>query len=183
MGFFGLFLAMLAVIARTALRFVVARVAESLRLARRLDAAERAAEFVNLAFVGELLPLGDLDQFQHFVEMINHLLEAVGNFRGVLDRLADGRGIGGSEIRKTRPRRSGFRCRRTFNPLLALGPVRSVRPSWAIRTFRPLLHEALRRRADRLGVFAFHGCRRWLRNRRFTGRFDRSGFRRDFMRG
>ena len=43
--------------------------------ARRLDAAEGAAEFLNLTFVGELLAFGDLDEFEHFVELINHLLE------------------------------------------------------------------------------------------------------------
>jgi len=53
--------------------------------ARRLDAAERAAKFLDLALVGELLALGDFDEFQHFVEMINHLLERLGNLRGVLD--------------------------------------------------------------------------------------------------
>ena len=185
-GFFGLFFAVLVVFARGAGRIVVARVAESLRLAGRLDAAERAAEFVNLAFVGELLPLGDFDQFEHFVEMINHLLEAIGNFRGVFDGLADGRGVGGSEIRITRTRRSWFRGRRAFQPLVALSsgrPFRSFGPVRAIRAFRPLRHEALRRRADRLCAFAFHCCRRLLRNRRFTGHFARSGFRCDFVSG
>lgn len=65
---------------------------------RRLDAAESAAKFVNLAFVGELLTLGDLDEFEHFVELVNHLLERSGDFGGVRDGLTDGGGFGGAKI-------------------------------------------------------------------------------------
>jgi hypothetical protein len=72
--------------------------------ARRLDAAERAAEFVNLALVGELLALGDLDKFQDFVELVNHLLKRLGNFRGVRNGLADGRGFSRAEIGGLDPR-------------------------------------------------------------------------------
>jgi hypothetical protein len=171
----GLLFVMLTVFTRSAGRIVVTRVTESLRLARWLDAAERAAEFVNLAFVGELLAFGDLDEFEHFVEMINHLLEAIGNFSGVFHSLANGRGVGGFEIGITRTLRSQLGCRLAFNPLVALRPVSPV------RAFRPLLHKALRRRADGLGAFAFHCCRSWLRNRSFPGHFDHSGFWRDFM--
>jgi hypothetical protein len=44
-------------------------------LARRLDAAERAAEIVQLAFIGQFLPLGNFNQFQNLVNPVNQLLE------------------------------------------------------------------------------------------------------------
>jgi len=72
--------------------------------ARRLDAAKRAAKFINLALVGQFLALGDLDQFKHFVEMIDHLLERLGDFRGVRNGLADGRGFGRTKIGGLDPR-------------------------------------------------------------------------------
>ena len=100
LGFFlvGRFGVMRRLFARTSLRFVVAWRAKSLRLAWRLDAAERAAQFVNLAFVRELLALGDFDEFQHFVELINHLLERFGNLGGVRNGFADGCGFGGTKV-------------------------------------------------------------------------------------
>lgn len=72
--------------------------------ARRLDAAEGAAKFFDLAFIGELLALGDFDKFEDFVEMINHLLERFGNLRGVLNGLGDGRGFGRTKISGLDPR-------------------------------------------------------------------------------
>jgi len=96
--------------------------------ARRLDAAERAAEFVKLALVGELLTLGDLDEFEHFVELVNHLLERLGNFRGVRDGLADGRGFGGAKIGGLGPLTLARRFRAAFRPAVtgkfALRPAR-----------------------------------------------------------
>jgi len=44
-------------------------------LAGRLDAAERAAEIVQLAFIGQFLPLGNFNQFQNLVNPVNQLLE------------------------------------------------------------------------------------------------------------
>ena len=185
LGFFlaRLIFVVVRMFTRSALRFVVARLAESLRLARWLDAAQRAAEFVNLAFVREFLTLGDFNQFEHFVNVIHHLLERVGNFRGMLDGLADGRSLGGFEIRVTWARPSRFRCRRAFHPLTALRPVGTLGPVRTIRPFGPLLHETLRRRPHRFGAFAF--SRRWrlLQNGRFTDRFSLGRFRRDFVRG
>jgi hypothetical protein len=52
-----------------ALRFV------RICLAGRLDAAERAAEIVQLAFIGQFLPLGNFNQFQNLVNPVNQLLE------------------------------------------------------------------------------------------------------------
>jgi hypothetical protein len=108
-------------------RFVTARrtgrqrfAARRRRLAAgRLDAAERAAEFVKLALVGELLALGDLDEFQHFVELVNHLLERLGNFRGVRDGLADGRGFGGTKIGGLGPLALARRLRSAVRPAVA----------------------------------------------------------------
>ena len=91
-----------------------------MRLARRLDAAKRAAKFFDLAFVGEFLAFGDFHEFEHFIEMIRHLFEGIGNFRGVFHGLADGRGVGGPEIRITRTRCALFLRGLTFLALLAL---------------------------------------------------------------
>jgi len=185
LGFFlaRLIFVVVRMFTRSALRFVVARLAESLRLARRLDAAERPAEFVNLAFVREFLTLGYFNQFEHFVNVIHHLLERVGNFRGVLDGLTDGRSLGGFKIGVTRARRSRFRCRRALNPLTAFRPVGTLGPVRPIRPFWPLLHEALRRWSHRFGAFAFSRQWRLLQNGRFTGCFSLGRFRRDFVRG
>ena len=81
---------------------------------RRLDAAEGAAKFLDLALVGEFLALGNFDEFQNFVEMINHLLERLGNLRGVLDSLGDGRGFGGTEISGLDPRLGALRLGAAF---------------------------------------------------------------------
>jgi hypothetical protein len=67
-------------------------------VAGRLNATERAAELVNLTFVGELLAFGEFDEFQNLVQLIRHLLERLGNLRGEFDGLADGGNVGGPEI-------------------------------------------------------------------------------------
>jgi len=66
--------------------------------ARRLNAAQCAAQFFNLAFIGQLLALGDLHEFQHFIQMIQQMLERLGNLRGVFHCLADGGSFGGTKI-------------------------------------------------------------------------------------
>jgi hypothetical protein len=81
---------------------------------RRLDAAERAAKFFNLPFVGQLLAFGDFDEFQNFVEMINHLLERLGNFRGVFHGLGDSRGFGRTKISGLHPRLGALRLGATL---------------------------------------------------------------------
>jgi hypothetical protein len=90
-----------------AMRFFVARTALGMLLlrlmARRLDAAECAAKFFNLALIGKLLTLGDFDQFKDFIQLVNHVLERFGNLRGVGHSLADGRSFRGAEIRRLRP--------------------------------------------------------------------------------
>ena len=80
-----------------------------IRLAGRLDAAERAAEIVQLAFIGQFLPLGNFNQFQNLVDPVNQLLERLGNFRRVDHGLVDRRCVGGAEISGLHP---GFRTRR-----------------------------------------------------------------------
>ena len=82
--------------------------------AGRLDAAQRAAQFINLAFVGQLLAFGNLNEFEHFVELVNHLLERRGDFRGVFNGLTDGRGFGGAEIGGLDPRFGPRRFRAAF---------------------------------------------------------------------
>ena len=111
-----------------AMRFVVARSARRRLVARRLDAAERSAQLFNLALIGEFLALGDFDEFQNFVELINRVLERLGDFRGVRHGLADGRGFCRAKISGLDPRLRtlrfgpvfrasfprGFGCRRNF---------------------------------------------------------------------
>jgi hypothetical protein len=104
-------------------RFIAARAAGGLRwrlllATRRLDAAERAAEFFNLALVGELLALGDFDEFEHFVEVVNHLFERLGNFSREFNGLADGGGLGGAKISGLDPRLGALRFRAAFGPAL-----------------------------------------------------------------
>jgi hypothetical protein len=81
-----------AVFPGAAMRLIVARTTSNVLLlvARRLDAAEGAAKLVNLPLVGQFLALGQLDQFENFVQLINGVLERLGDFRGMRDGLADG---------------------------------------------------------------------------------------------
>jgi hypothetical protein len=85
-----------------------------LRLALRLDAAEHAAQLVQLAFVRQLLAVGNLDEFKDAIKFVSHLLERLGNLRGVLDGLADGRGLGGTKIGGLDPRLGTGRFRALF---------------------------------------------------------------------
>ncbi len=94
--------------------------------ARRLDATKRAAKFVNLALVGEFLALGDLDEFQHFVELVNHLLERLGDFRGVRDGLTDGGNFGGTKIGRLDPRLRAQRFGTAFGATITLRFTRKI---------------------------------------------------------
>ena len=85
----------------------------------RLDAAERAAEFVDLALVSDFLALGNLDEFQHFVEHVNHVLQRLGNFGGMRDGLADGRGFCRTKIGGFDPWLRAWRFRTVIGTPLA----------------------------------------------------------------
>ena len=63
-----------------------------LLVALRLDAAERAAQLLYLAFVGELLALGNLDELENLVHLVVQFFQRRGDEHGVLDGLTDGRG-------------------------------------------------------------------------------------------
>lgn len=124
---------------------------------RRLDAAQRPAQFVNLPFVSQFLAFGDFDEFQHFVEMINHLLERRGHFRGVFDGLTDGRSFSGAKIGRLDPRFGALRLRAAFGAaffraaiarLLAWGCFRSL--GWFRRSVRFCY---------RFGIVSFNGFR------------------------
>jgi len=106
----------------TVARFIPARrPARRRQLApRRLDAAERAAEFVNFALIGELLAFGDFDEFEHFVKLVDHLLERLGDFRGVGDGLADGGSFRRTKIGRLDPRLRTQRFRAALGPLFTL---------------------------------------------------------------
>ncbi len=94
------FIAALILFAEITAWFVPTRAARRLRLRRtlRLDAAEGAAQFINLAFVSDFLAFGDFDEFEHFVQLIVQFFQRVGDEGSVRDGLVDGGFLGGSEI-------------------------------------------------------------------------------------
>jgi hypothetical protein len=150
-------------------RFIAARAAGSLRwrlllAPRRLDAAESAAEFFNLALVGELLALGDFDEFEHFVEVVNHLLERLGNFSREFNGLADGGGLGGAKIGGFDPRLGPLRFRAAFGPAFA----RFVALRLLARRFGGTGWLRFRRRSNFCGGFR---CRRFRRLGFMRGKF------------
>lgn len=55
-----------------------------------LQLAQQLAEGINLAFIGELLPLGVFDQFQNILHLIERLFQRFDDLRHFADRLADG---------------------------------------------------------------------------------------------
>jgi hypothetical protein len=104
----------------TALRFVMARAARRWRLVPgRLDAAKGATKFVNLAFIGELLALGEFDEFEDFVKLVHGVLERLGDFSGVRHGLIDCGNIGGPEVGGFSPRFWARRFRAAFGPAVA----------------------------------------------------------------
>jgi len=85
-------------------RFVPARITlRRLHLAGRLDAAERAAKFIDLPFIGQLLTLGQFNEFQDLIQLVNRMLERFGDFRCVQNRLVDGRACCRSKISGLHP--------------------------------------------------------------------------------
>lgn len=68
-----------------------------------LNTAQRPVQLLNFALVGQFLALGQLDQFQHFVQLIVQFLEGVRNEGGVFDGLRNGRGGGGPKVRGLDP--------------------------------------------------------------------------------
>ena len=57
---------------------------------RVLQLAQQPAERINLAFVGELLPLGVFDQFQNILHLIERLFQRFDDLRHFAYSLADG---------------------------------------------------------------------------------------------
>jgi hypothetical protein len=112
----------------TAVRFLTARTTRRRLVTRRLDAAERAAEFVNLALVGDFLALGKLHEFENRVKLINGVFERLGNLGGVRDSLADGRGFRRAKIGGFDP---WLRARR-FRAAV-FGPLGRFRAAFAFR--------------------------------------------------
>ena len=90
--------------------------------ARWLNAAQSAAQFFQFAFVHHFLAFGDFDEFEHFVELINHVLQRNRNFRCVFHGLCDGRTFSGAKISwfYPRPWRLALRLGGPFLPFLTL---------------------------------------------------------------
>lgn len=61
-----------------------------LLLALRLNPAQRTAQFFNLAFISQFLPLSDFHQFKHLIQLVVQFLERLGNKSGVFHRLSNG---------------------------------------------------------------------------------------------
>ena len=57
---------------------------------RRLEFVQRAAQRFKLAFVGELLVLGQLDQPQHFHHLLQRLFQRLDNLPDLSNSLSDG---------------------------------------------------------------------------------------------
>jgi hypothetical protein len=55
-----------------------------------LQLAQSAAQRINLAFVGEFLPLGVFDQFQNILHLIERLFQRFDDLRHFAYSLADG---------------------------------------------------------------------------------------------
>ena len=70
----------------------------------RLNPAQRAAQLFNFTLVRRFLALRNFDEFQNFIELVNHAFQRFGNFRGVGHRLADRGRFGGTEIGRLAPR-------------------------------------------------------------------------------
>jgi hypothetical protein len=132
-----------------------------LRLTLRLDAAQRAAEFIKLALVGDFLSLGNFDEFEHFVQLIVQFLQRIGYEGRVLDGLADGGRFGGAEIRRLDPLAlADGNARRRLRRALVTA---KIPPVVATRIAR--LAGRLRRRCGFRGMF----CHQFLLVR-FNGR-------------
>jgi hypothetical protein len=151
-----------------------------LLLARGLNAAERAAKFINLALVSQFLALGQLDQFKNFVQLINGVLERLGNFRGVGHSLTDGRGFRRTKIGRLDPglrlRAAIFGASRTFRLTLVF---RLALAFWLTFRFRLALALAFRFRSRGNFRNAFSGGfsnRPGVRMRKFLWRHSLDRF-------
>lgn len=67
-------------------------------LTLRLDAAQGATQFIQFPLVGELLALGNFNQFQNLVHLIVQFPQRIRDERGVCDGFVDGGVLGGTEI-------------------------------------------------------------------------------------
>jgi hypothetical protein len=96
-------------------RLIPARIAlRWLHLARRLDAAERSAKFINLAFISQLLTLGEFHEFKDLVQLVDCVLELLGDFGRVQNGLMDGRRRSGTKIGGLHPLAGTLRFRPAF---------------------------------------------------------------------
>lgn len=104
-----------------------------LGLASRLDTAERPAQFFQFAFVGQLLPLCDFDEFQDFIHLVVQFLERLGYESGMFHGLGNGGGRGGPEISRLHPLPLARRFRAAFQPLLTTRFARRLRDAGGFR--------------------------------------------------
>lgn len=62
---------------------------------RPLEAAQLLSQRLDVAFIGRLLALGFLEDLEHFIHLIERLLQGGDDFHHIVDGLADGLGRGG----------------------------------------------------------------------------------------
>jgi len=129
-------------------------------LSRSVEPAHGCAQGLDLAFVGRLLPLGFLQEFQQFIQ----------RFAGLAQRgkdgfhFLDGRTNRGGGRRMSRRGRCRWRCRRSMLPVFAVFPVFPVRGGWLHglhgslgRSIHRLAAGFLRRRGEKgLAVLTFY---------------------------
>ena len=75
-----------------------------------MNFAQRLAQRLNFALVSEFLALGQFDEFEHFLHLVERLFERFDNLRHFFNRLADG-GRRGFDFSFGQCRRVGRRTR------------------------------------------------------------------------
>ncbi|HEV2692969.1 MAG TPA: hypothetical protein VG347_08755 [Verrucomicrobiae bacterium] len=103
-------------------RFVPALVTlrRRLHLPWRLDATQCAAQFIDLAFIGQLLTLGQFYEFQNLIQLVDRVLERLRDLRRMQNRFMDGRARCRPEINRLHPLFGALRFRAALWETVAL---------------------------------------------------------------
>jgi hypothetical protein len=91
-----------------------------LHLPGRLDAAERTAKFIDLAFIGELLTLSQFNEFQNLIQLVDRVLQRLGDLGRMQNCLVDGGSCCRPEISRLHPLLGTLRLRPAFRRTVSL---------------------------------------------------------------